>query len=62
MVERYTMVTPDHIRYTATITDPTVFTRPWTMSLVLYRHLEPNAQVLDYPCYGFELGDTPLRP
>ena len=61
VVERYTMITPDHIRYTATITDPKVFTRPWTMSLVLYRHLEPNAQVLDYPCYAFELGDTPLR-
>ena len=61
VVERYTMITPDHIRYTATVTDPKVFTRPWTMSLVLYRHLEPNAQVLDYPCYAFELGDTPLR-
>ncbi len=62
VVERYTMITADHIRYTATITDPKVFTRPWTMSLVLYRHLEQNAQVLDYPCYAFELGDTPLRP
>ena len=62
VLERYTMMTPDHIRYTATITDPMVFTRPWTMSLVLYRHLEPNAQVLDYPCYAFELGDTPLKP
>ena len=62
IVERYTMITPDHIRYTATITDQKTFTRPWTMSLVLYRHLEPNAQVLDYPCYAFELGDTPLKP
>jgi hypothetical protein len=40
------MITPDHIRYTVTITDPKIFTRPWTMSLVLYRHLEPNAQLL----------------
>jgi hypothetical protein len=55
------MITPDHIRYTATITDPKVFTRPWTMNVVLYRHLDPNAQVLDYPCYAFELGDTPLN-
>jgi hypothetical protein len=62
VLERYTMITPDHIRYTATITDPKVFTRSWTMSLVLYRHLEPSAQLLDYPCYAFELGDTPLRP
>jgi len=62
VVERYTMMSPDHIRYTATITDPKVFTRPWTMSFVLYRNLEPNAQVLDYPCYAFDLGTTPLRP
>jgi hypothetical protein len=62
VAERYTMITPDHIRYTATITDSKIFLRPWTMSLVLYRHLEPNAQVLDYPCYAFELGDTPLKP
>ena len=61
VVERYTMITPNHIRYTATIADPKVFTRPWTMTVVLYRHLEANAQVLDYPCYAFGLGDTPLK-
>ena len=62
VLERYTMIDADHIRYTATIEDGKVFTRPWAMSLILYRHLEPNAQVLDFPCHAFELGDTPLRP
>ena len=62
VIERYTMTSPDHIRYTATIEDSKVFTRPWTMSMVLYRHVEPNFQILDFPCYGFALGDVPLAP
>jgi hypothetical protein len=36
VVERYTLTTPDHIRYEATIEDPNVFTRPWKISFVLY--------------------------
>ena len=50
VVERYTMVGPDHMRYEATIEDPDVFTRPWKMSMLLYRRKEPNARVLEYKC------------
>ena len=32
VVERYTFVDSATIHYEATITDPTVFTRPWTMA------------------------------
>ena len=44
VVERYTPVGPDHINYEATIEDPKVFTRPWKMSMILYRHKEKNVQ------------------
>ena len=53
VVERYTRISPDHLRYEATIEDQEVFTRPWKMSMPLYRHIEPNAQVLEFQCIPF---------
>jgi hypothetical protein len=58
VVERYTMTGPDHIAYEATIEDPKVFTRPWQMNMIFYRHKEPNVQLLDYECYAFGDEDT----
>ena len=54
VVERYTPLDADHINYEVTLEDPKVFARPWTMSMILYRHRERNVQLLDYECYGFE--------
>jgi len=51
VVERYTPTDRDHLLYEATIEDPKVFTRPWKMSMPLYRRQEPNVQLLDYECY-----------
>jgi hypothetical protein len=48
LVERYTLDGPDHINYEMTVEDPNVFTRPWTMRMVLYRRKEPNLRVLEY--------------
>ena len=48
LVERYTMAGPDHINYEVTIEDARVFTRPWKMSMLLYRRKEPNVRLLDY--------------
>jgi hypothetical protein len=54
VVERYTLTGPDHINYEVTIEDPKVFTRPWKMSMPLYRRKEPNVRLLEYPA-GFLL-------
>jgi hypothetical protein len=54
VVERYTPLDSDHIQYEATIEDPKVFTRPWSLKLVLYRRVEPNFQLLEYDCYTFD--------
>jgi len=54
VVERYSLLDADHINYEVTIEDPTVFMRPWTMRMILYRRTEPNFQLLDYDCYAFE--------
>jgi hypothetical protein len=48
LVERFTPVGPDHINYEVTIEDPKVFTRPWKMSMPLYRRKEPNVRILEY--------------
>jgi hypothetical protein len=53
VVERYTLTTPHHIRYEATIEDPEVFTRPWKISLPLYRRMEPDARLMDFKCTEF---------
>ena len=53
VVERYTRTRPDVIAYEATIDDPQVFTRPWKMSMALYRRQEKNAQLLDFKCVEF---------
>ena len=53
VVERYTLIGPDHIRYEATIEDPQVFTRPWTIRMPLYRRVEDNAQLMDFRCVQF---------
>ena len=53
LVERLTPITRDAIRYEATIEDPKTFTRPWTISMPLYRRLEPTMELLEYRCIEF---------
>ena len=50
VVEHYTMIDNDHIVYEATIEDPNVFTRPWKISMPLYRRIEKNVQLLQFRC------------
>ncbi len=50
VVERYTMIGNDHIEYEATIEDPNVFTRPWKISMPLYRRIDKNIQLLQFRC------------
>jgi len=53
VVERYTRGSPDHIAYEVTIEDPKVFSRPWKMSMPLYRRQERNLRLLEYHCYSY---------
>ena len=50
VVERYSMIDPDHILYEATLDDSKVFTRPWKISMPLYRKIEKNGRLLEYEC------------
>jgi len=53
VVETFTRTAPDIISYEATMEDPVVFTRNWTMRMPLYRRVEKNAQLLDFKCVEF---------
>ena len=58
LTERYTLIDPDHIRYAVTVEDPKVFTRPWNMSMILYRHKETNFQLLRLRMLCIRLRET----
>jgi hypothetical protein len=53
VTERYTPTGPNTMTYEATLEDPNVFTRPWTIRMPLYRRLEENVRVLEYKCVEF---------
>jgi len=53
VVERFTMVSENHIEYEATLEDPDTFTRPWTIKLPLYRRVDENMQLLEFKCVEF---------
>lgn len=50
VVERYTPMSPYHLMYEATIDDPKVFSRPWTIRFPLYRRIEDNVRLLEFKC------------
>lgn len=68
VVERYTAQGPDHLWYEATIEDPVTFSRPWTIRMPLYRHINPDARLNQFKCVEFveelmygKLRKTPLQ-
>ena len=52
IVERLTFVDANTMNYEATIDDPTVFTRPWTMRVAERR--VPEAEMWEFACYEGE--------
>ena len=53
VTERYTMTSPYHIMYEATMEDPETFTRPWTIRMPLYKHVDPNARLGQFKCVEY---------
>ena len=51
VVERLTMVDPDTIHYQATMEDPKVYTRPWTIVFPLEREKEAGYEQLEEACH-----------
>jgi hypothetical protein len=55
VVERFTPTGPDTVRYEATVTDPVVYTRPWTVALSFNRE---KFELTEAACHE-EDGDLP---
>jgi hypothetical protein len=53
VTERYTLRSAETLMYEATIEDSKTFSRPWKISMPLYRHVEKNAQIMEYKCSEF---------
>ncbi|HEY8616374.1 hypothetical protein [Phenylobacterium sp.] len=53
VVERWTPTSPTTMRYEATITDPSTFTRPWKMSMNLYKRVGEDARLQQFKCVEF---------
>ena len=61
VVERFTPVNIDTIHYSATIEDPNVFTRPWTIAAAVRRNKEPRFELLEESCQEGESDFQHLR-
>jgi hypothetical protein len=48
VVERFTPVAPDTLDYEATVTDPVVYTRPWTIAFPVKRE---KFELLEAACH-----------
>ena len=53
VVERWTPIGPNLMRYEAEITDPGTFTRPWKMSMNLYKRQGEDARLQQFKCVEF---------
>ena len=53
VTERWTPTGPGVMRYEATLEDPSIFTRPWKMSMNLYKHVGEDARLQQFKCVEF---------
>jgi len=69
LVERFTAVDPNTLKYQVTVEDPKAFTRPWTMAFTFSRqHAQGGYEVMEWACPEGEraleniLGYDPRKP
>jgi len=53
VTERYTLESENVIQYEATMEDPNIFERPWTISMPIYRRLEKGFELPQFKCVEF---------
>jgi hypothetical protein len=53
VTERFKLENPNVIRYEATLEDPQTYSAPWTIRMPLYKHVEENAEILEFKCVPF---------
>jgi hypothetical protein len=53
VTERFTLQSPNVIRYEATLEDPQTYSVPWKIRMPLYKHVEDDAELLEHKCVPF---------
>lgn len=53
VTERFTLTSPYTMYYETTLEDPVVYTRPWTISMPIYRRVPPDDRLMQYNCVEF---------
>jgi hypothetical protein len=61
VTERFTLFEPNSILYEATIDDPLVYTRPFTIAIGLRRNVRPGYEIWEEACYEGESNTQYLR-
>lgn len=51
VVEKWRFLDKDTISYTATVTDPQVYTKPWTVDVLLNRRRDKNFELIEDYCF-----------
>lgn len=54
VIERWKLLDANTIDYYATLEDPKVFSRPWDIEVILYRHREKNFQLIENYCFTLD--------
>lgn len=54
ITERWQLLDANTLQYHATLEDPEVYTRPWSISLQLHRIREPGFQLIENTCYTLD--------
>ena len=69
VTERYTLLNEHVIDYSATINDPEVYERPWTIRMPIYKRVGVDARLQQFKCVDFveellygDLRKEPLNP
>ncbi|WP_210009399.1 hypothetical protein [Aquirhabdus parva] len=54
VVERWKFLDANTIEYKATLDDAKVYSRPWSLSVILHRHREKDFQLIENYCYTLD--------
>ncbi|WP_034411452.1 hypothetical protein [Derxia gummosa] len=63
VVERWRLLDANTLDYRATLEDPQVYARPWTLGVILHRHREKDFQLVENYCFTLDYDSVyPPRP
>ena len=58
VIERISAIDSNNLQYEATIEDPKVYTRPWTIRFYYSRNLDPSVEQMEYACIEGEVDSS----